>query len=152
MKSVCLNSDNDGFSKEKARDFLLHFNWKKFSSVVHEKTEKAESFYNPWHLNFQKTANTLTSGSFSAVKLNITPGMEIPFPEKSTSIPLSQYIPENQKISQKRTLPVYKNSENLFFLENDFLLQAFSEDGKKVSDTTVFMPKKTIETVYAKKN
>ena len=152
MKSVYLNCEKDGFSKEKARDFLLHFNWKKFSNVIHEKTEKENIFYNPWHLDFQKTTSTLVSGNFSAIKLNIIPGKEILFPENSSYVPLSQYIPENQKIFQKESLPVYTGTENLFFLEKDLLLKAFTEDGKKVSDTTVFMPKKTIETVYAKKN
>jgi len=152
MKAVLLNGEKNGYSKEKIRDFLVRFNWKKFSSIINEKSGIDDVFYNPWQLDFSKTVNALTGGNFTAVKLNIKAGNEISFPEDITPPPLSPYIPENQKITQKQSLPVYTGKENRFLLENDLLLSAFSDDSKKVSDTTVFMPKKKIETVYAKKN
>lgn len=155
MKSIILNCEKDGYSREKARGFLVRFNWKKFSEVIKGKSSAGESdtaFYNPWKLDIQKTINSLTSGNFSATKLNLKAGIEIPFPKNCSMPPLSPYIPENTNIILKQTLPVYTNSENLFFFEKDLLYICFSEDGKKLSDTTVFMPKKTIETVYAKKN
>ncbi len=126
--------------RENYGNFMLKFNWIRFSEEIKNKSDDS-SFYNPWFLDFPVTANSISSGKFTVLKIKSPDYDQFP-PAEEGFCALSPYIPENEKIYASRTLPVYKKTDNYFFLPQDKLLIINSGNGKNFSETTVFMPKR----------
>lgn len=142
--------ESHSMQKERTKNFLSHINWRKLSTKIHDNSNSEQNFYNPWKLNFPKTVNSLSTGTFNAVKLNIKPAFEDS--ESFSDFILSSYIPENNQIHEKKVLPIYENSENRFMISENQMIIIKSENGKKHSAITVFMPRKIDRDSLCKKN
>lgn len=144
VQETFTNGSENGQDPIKTGDYLSHFNWRRFSSEISRLSSTEDSFYNPWHLDFRKTVRSITGKDFSLQKIKLSPTCTLETAAFNTESPLflSPYIPENLHIIEKGEVPCYFPGENSFFIEGDRLLIINSEDSKKISETTVFMPKK----------
>ena len=158
-KSCRDNSD----SLEKTHSFLSKFNWFRFNEKILEKSCSENDFFNPWMLNTETILQSITSGDFNAGKLNKTPLLIISsfqsqeflnvlsndfLPENA----MSPYIPETEKIQKLKSIPVYNSKENRYAFTNDILLIINVNESKKLSASSVFLPKKIDRDSLCKKD
>ncbi len=152
MNSIFQSRKETEFSDEYINNFAASFNWKKLQSTILQKTEKIEPdvFYNPWQLDRTLILENLSNGIFSAdyLKTKYIISLELAdlaIPE--TSIIISSYIPENQRIEKSGILSVRKNTEEFFILKNQkspsqkaYALKLICSSTKKVSLQVINLP------------
>lgn len=161
LENLLLSAKQAGSSYSDCYDFISKFNWKRFSSILKEKQDNC-SFYNPWTLSSKKIIEAIMGTKFTSTLLNVQ--NPVYFDESFFSCHLSPYIPLNESLcslENSTKIPLWRTKDNGYqdrFLINADKMILFYEDpvgtimsgSKKLSKTTVFLPKKYEETVYAK--
>ena len=148
IHKIIAGKTETGVSTSRLQKFMFSFNWKKAQETIDSRIESSLSdsltaCYNPWQIDTANLLDNLCYGSFKVSLLNITSAftynLDTLFPLQDLT-PLSAFIPENQKLSEKGLIVVKKACPTLIGDGKEKGLVFVCNSAKNLSREYIYMP------------